>query len=401
MNSEKLWNERFSRYVVEVRRYLRYMLNDHLLFVVLIGLSAGAVIYEKWVRELSPQFPYAIVEAFVLALFVTPSSVRTFLQEADIVFLTPAETKLRPYIQRSLLFSFAVQTLFLLVGLLVIVPLHLRFASMPLSFFSFFLWIWKGWNVWIHWRETHWVERKEIFSNIGRFLLNGVVVYLLLVDVPKFLFLILLVIVTCITIYFWNETKRKPLPWEALIWQEAQAMRRFYRLANLFTDVPHMKEKAKRRLWLDVLLRFSSDFHKEEAFRYLYVRTFSRAGDYFGIYVRLTMIGCVLIYIVPTEYGKALAACFFLYATGIQLFVLSNHHRGHVLVRLYPLPSSTRKKAVLQLLFLLLVVQNLVFVLILTIRNYWVSSAWTLGLGLCFIYWLVFGYFSNRWRGIK
>lgn len=402
MNSRKLWSERFSRYVAEVRRYLRYMLNDHLLFVLFIGLSVGAVLYEKWVRALSPQFPYAVVEAFVLALFLTPSSVRTFLQEADVVFLTPAETKLRPYMQRSLLFSFVVQTLFLLAGVFVVAPLHLRFASMPLSLFAFFLWLWKGWNVWIHWREIHWVEQKaKWIGDIGRFLLNGVAVYFLLVDVPPFLFFVLLVITACISFYFWNVTKQKPLPWEELIWQEAQAMRRFYRLANLFTDVPHIQEKAKRRRWMDVLLRFITDWRKDAAFRYLYVRTFSRAGDYFGVYVRLTMIGCLLLYIVPTGYGKALAACFFLYATGIQLFALSRHHRGHVLVRLYPLSPSMQKKAVLQLLFLLLSVQHVVFVLILIIGSNWAASLWTVGLGLAFIYWLVFYYFSNRWRERK
>lgn len=402
MNSRKLWSERFSRYVAEVRRYLRYMLNDHLLFVLFIGLSVGAVLYEKWVRALSPQFPYAVVEAFVLALFLTPSSVRTFLQEADVVFLTPAETKLRPYMQRSLLFSFVVQTLFLLAGVFVVAPLHLRFASMPLSLFAFFLWLWKGWNVWIHWREIHWVEQKaKWIGDIGRFLLNGVAVYFLLVDVPPFLFFVLLVITACISFYFWNVTKQKPLPWEELIWQEAQAMRRFYRLANLFSDVPHIQEKAKRRRWMDWLLRFITDWRKDAAFRYLYVRTFSRAGDYFGVYVRLTMIGCLLLYIVPTGYGKALAACFFLYATGIQLFALSRHHRGHVLVRLYPLPPSMQKKAVLQLLFLLLSVQHVVFVLILIIGSNWAASLWTVGLGLAFIYWLVFYYFSNRWRERK
>nr|WP_290913178.1 ABC transporter permease [Anoxybacillus sp.] len=402
MNSQQLWNERFRRYVSEIRRYLRYMLNDHLLFVLLIGVGTGAVLYEKWVRALSPQFPYATVEAFVLALFLTPSAVRTFLQEADIVFLTPAETKLRPYMQRSLLFSFVVQTLFLLVGVLVIVPLHLRFAPTSLTFFVFFLWLLKGWNVWIHWREVHWVEQKARWiGNIGRFFLNGVVVYFLLVDVPLVLFLVLLVIMLFISFYFWNATKRKPLPWEELIWQEAQAMRRFYRLANLFTDVPHMKEKVKRRRWMEMSFTFITDWRKEAAFRYLYVRTFSRAGDYFGIYVRLTMIGCLLIYIVPTGYGKALAACFFLYATGIQLFALSRHHRGHVLVSLYPLPPSMQKKAVLQLLFLLLSVQHVVFVLILIIEKNWVASLWTVGLGGAFIYWIVFRYFSNRWRERK
>lgn len=43
-DSKVLWKERFSAYTTEVMRYLRYMFNDHLLFVLVIGLGAGIFI---------------------------------------------------------------------------------------------------------------------------------------------------------------------------------------------------------------------------------------------------------------------------------------------------------------------------------------------------------------------
>lgn len=398
IDSRRLWKERFSRYVSEIRRYLRYMLNDHLLFVLLIGLGAGAVMYEKWVQALSPHFPYAVVEAGIFAVLLAYSPIRTFLKEADIVFLLPAEKQLGSYIRCSFLFSLVVQACFLLLGLLAVAPLHFRFATVPLWSLALILWLLKGWNLFISWKETHLIDSKaKWIRNIGRIWLNSVAVYFVLMNAP-FLFLLSLVgIMITITFYFMNATKQKALPWEQLILQEERAVMRFYRLANLFTDVPHLKEQAKRRRWLDLPLKFIS-MRKENAFRYLYARTFVRAGDYFGLYVRLTVIGCFLVYMVPNEYGKVITALFFLYATGVQLFALSRHHRGHVLIQLYPLPVATQKKALLQLLLWLLLLQNVLFSLVLAVSGLWTASLSLLVLGVVFSYWLLFMYLNHRWR---
>ena len=51
------------------------------------------------------------------------------------------------------------------------------------------------------------------------------------------------------------------LKWDLLIAQEEKRMASFYRLANLFTDVPKLKDTVKRRKWLDIIHSTEFPFH--------------------------------------------------------------------------------------------------------------------------------------------
>ena len=42
---ENLWKERVQLHTVELRKYLKYIFNDHLLFVAIFALGAGAFYY--------------------------------------------------------------------------------------------------------------------------------------------------------------------------------------------------------------------------------------------------------------------------------------------------------------------------------------------------------------------
>ena len=46
-------------------------------------------------------------------------------------------------------------------------------------------------------------------------------------------------------VYYKQQTKEKGLKWEFLIEQDESRMTSFYRLANLFTDVPKLKNQVK------------------------------------------------------------------------------------------------------------------------------------------------------------
>jgi ABC-2 type transport system permease protein len=396
INGRQLWNDRLYQEARKMRRYLRYMLNDHLLFILLIGIGLGAVAYHHWVQTLPPHFPYPIVAALVFSFVLTFGSLRTLLQEADIVFLLPAETKLRPYIQRAFLLNFLLQAYGLLLVWLAIVPLHRKFSAVSVWLLFFVLLVLKGWNLFISWKGNYFIEPlTHRLSAISRFGLNAAFVYFLLSDASAFFLLALCALIAGITFYIVRATKRKGWKWERIIEQEAKAARTFYRIANLFTDVPQWKEEAKRRRWLDFLV-LMIPYQQKNTFLYLYVRTFIRSGGYLGLYIRLIAIGLLLLYIVPSAYGKIAVSLFFLYITGFQLFALIDHHRTNLWIRLYPFPDDMRKQAVCRLLFFLLIVQNSVFSLFLFLLGagaIWIAS-WAAG--AVFSYWLLFHYLSNR-----
>jgi ABC-2 type transport system permease protein len=396
MDGKQLWRDRLEQEIRNIRLYLRYMLNGHLLFVLMVALGGGALAYHRWVQTLPSTFPYATVAAVVFSFALTFGSIRTLFQEADIVFLLPVEAKLRPYIQQAFVMSFVLHGYGLLLLLLVAAPLHHRFSSVSLWLFFLVLLMLKGWNLWISWKGNYFIEPSfHRLSMAVRFGMNALFLYFLLVGAPVLFLFALTMIIIGVAVYLQQETKQKGWKWERIIEQEAKAVRTFYRIANMFTDVPQWKEEAKRRRWLDFIVEMIP-YGQQNTFLYLYVRTLIRTGGYLGLYIRLTIIGCLLLYIIPNEYGKMAAAFFFLYITGFQLFALHDHHRAILWMRLYPLAKSLQVQAVCRLLFLLLIVQNCAFHLFLTwiaIRPLWVAS-WIAG--NMFSYWLIFHYFVKR-----
>ena len=101
MNSQNLWKERYLGYINETQKYLRYIFNGHLVFVMVLVLGGLAYYYSDWVKTLNNDFPAALIMAFVLSIIVTRSPINTFLKEPDTVFLLPLETKLRSYFKNT------------------------------------------------------------------------------------------------------------------------------------------------------------------------------------------------------------------------------------------------------------------------------------------------------------
>src|SRR5699024_10835108 len=85
---------------------------------------------------------------------------------------------------------------------------------------------------------------------------------------------------------FHVSRKQPGIVWDLLVEKDHSRMQFFYRIANMFTDVPHLKNRAKRRKYLDGLIA-KIPFAKKYTYDYLYRITFIRSGDYLNMYVRL------------------------------------------------------------------------------------------------------------------
>ena len=140
-------------------------------------------------------------------------------------------------------------------------------------------------------------ESDAMFARYDRllcFALNAVALYFFL-DGALLLRAVVLVLQILYGLYFFGRNKERTVPWELLISLEEQRLMRFYRFANLFTDVPHLRSQVKRRKVFDRLLE-RIPFQRDRAEFYLYTRTFLRGGDYFGLFVRLSLIGGIIVW---------------------------------------------------------------------------------------------------------
>ncbi|MDA2175332.1 ABC transporter permease EcsB [Bacillus cereus] len=365
MNSTALWKERFRHFLQEVRTYSKYVFNDHLKFIFVFIIGAGAYYYQQWLQTLTTSFPTALVMAVLIGLVLTAGSIQTLLKEADLVYLLPVEGKLKPYFTKAFLFTFMIQLYIIAIVAAALAPLY--FQQMKQTGAGY-IWIVlafvivKAWNLFVAWEKSFLtdqnIQRADWFI---RFILNGVFVYFL-VERTSVLFIggIVLLMVLYLAIMH-QMVKGKPLNWEYLISEEGKKMMLLYRIANMFVDVPALKERVARRKWLDFIL---SMIGEKRTYLYLYTRTFLRSGNYFGLYVRLLALGGVILYFIPFLYGRFIVSLIFLYLIGYQLLTLWKHHRMKIWLDLYPVGGEEKKKDFLTLLNAILITGSVIFTII-------------------------------------
>ncbi|MFV0941505.1 ABC transporter permease EcsB [Bacillus pacificus] len=365
MNSTALWKERFRHFLQEVRTYSKYVFNDHLKFIFVFIIGAGAYYYQQWLQTLTPSFPTALVMAVLLGLVLTAGSIQTLLKEADLVYLLPVEQKLKPYFTKAFLFTFMIQLYIIAIVAAALAPLY--FQQMKQTGATY-IWIViafvivKVWNLFVAWEKSFLtdqnIQRADWFI---RFILNALFVYFL-VERTSVIFIagIVLLMVLYLAIMY-QMVKGKPLNWEYLISEEGKKMMMLYRIANMFVDVPALKERVARRKWLDFSL---SMIGEKRTYLYLYTRTFLRSGNYFGLYVRLLVLGGVILYFIPFLYGRFIVSLIFLYLIGYQLLTLWKHHRMKIWLDLYPVGGEEKKKDFLTLLNAILITGSIIFTII-------------------------------------
>lgn len=157
-----IWKTRIEEYVKETRSYLKYMLNDHLVIVMIFFLAGAASWYSKWLKEMPEGFPAYWVMAVIFSFILTGSYVRTLIKEADLVFLLPLEAKMEPYFQQAFRFSFLTQLFPLAAAALALAPLYLEASGKAFSAYFILLiqlLVLKGWNTAMQWRMTFFGEK--------------------------------------------------------------------------------------------------------------------------------------------------------------------------------------------------------------------------------------------------
>jgi ABC-2 type transport system permease protein len=398
-DEKKLWKDRSVHRLKEFGVYLRYILNGHLVVVLLFLIGTAAFYYQNWISTLSQEFPAEIIIAVILGVFLTHSPVYTFLLEADQVFLIPLETRLKGYFLRSGLLSLVFQGYILLMVLAIVMPMYAHVSANGYQSFFIFLIILlviKGWNIAVNWKIHYYVQPAVYtWDMFVRYFINVLVTFLLFNNAHFLFLLIIAVIMASYYRAFSVRTKKMGLKWDLLIAQEEKRMASFYRLANLFTDVPKLKDTVKRRKWLDWLIKRIS-FSQDKTYDYLFARTFLRSSDYLGLFIRLTVIGGIALYFISFGAGQILLSLLFIYLTGFQLLPLWNHHQNKLWIDLYPVTQDHKTTAFHSLLMRILIIQSSIFTVIILFKGEWMFSVFILLSGLLFSFLFVNVYSKKR-----
>lgn len=401
-NAEKLFKQRLNNHLKQLSRYLRYIFNGHIAVAMIFLISAMAVFYQEWLTTLPDDFPASIIIGFLFGLIATYNPVRTLLQKPDLMFLIAAEHQLYPYFRRTLLYSFVTQIYVVFLLAAVLGPLYFHiFANRSGKIYLLtivVLLIVKGWNLMANWwlLKVRQVNLYRLHLLIRLLLSVGIFVFLIEQKMVHTIVMTILFIGLFLYTYYLQK-RHVGIPWNELVGLEERHLQKFYRFANLFTDVPHIKVPLKKRQWLVSFVQRFVPFKQSHTFDYLFRLTFLRSGDYLGMYIRLLVIGSVAIYFVDHLWLKFSFVILFLYMSCFQLITLYRHHRIIMWLDLYPVSLMSREQSFLRLLYELTLLKSLIFtvILFLSVSNFLLFLL-SLGLSILFVLLFMNGYVKRK-----
>lgn len=402
LNAKNLFKERLSNHAKQLSRYMRYIFNGHIAVAMIFLISALAVFYQEWLTTLPKDFPAEVIIGALFGVVVTYNPIRTLLKKPDLMFLMVAEQQLYPYFRRTLIYSYLTQMYVVFMLAAVLGPLYFHvFDSRPgkIYFLTIIvLLVVKGWNLIANWWmlkvRNRLLFRLHLLTRLG---LN-IAIFIFLIEQQLVLASLTTLVFGGLFIYtYYLQSKFIGIPWNELVELEERHLQTFYRLANLFTDVPDIKAPLKKRQWLVYFVQRFVPIQEKYTYDYLYRLTFLRSGDYLGMYIRLLVIGSIAIYFIDHLWIKLLFIILFIYMSSFQMITLYKHYRTNIWLDLYPVPLKSRQRAFIQLLFELTFLKAFIF----TVVFLW-SSAHLLmfilavGASVLFILFFINGYVKQK-----
>lgn len=346
----EMWGKRFFHYMQELQRYLQYIFTGHLAIVLVFAIGAGGYTYSEWLKEVPTDFPAAILTAIIIGGALVYSPPVTLLKEADSVFFLPLETKLPHYLKKALKWTTFSQIPLPFILFVVALPLlsttETASTTILLWLAAFILvlkWVFVETEFAVHFARSGygiWQDRFIRFIIAGSFIYLWLSPYFYLIVVPA-------AILAIYTIYWAKQKGQKPFPYEHFIQLEQNRMMRFYRFANYFTDVPHLKGAVSRRGWLSFLMT-SPEFGKTMSQSFLIRRTFLRTDDIFWLWVRLTVISVAATYLITIPIATVIFVAALAFASSIQLIYALRSSDAFRMDMLFPEPSTARENAIRQ-----------------------------------------------------
>lgn len=361
----EIWSKRFEHYLNEVQKYMRFVFTGHLALVLVFVIGGLGYQYSEWLKVVKPSFPAEIIVALVIGILIGFSRPVTLLKEPDQVYLLPLERKMKQYFKKALNWTFWSQSVLVILCYIVTIPLLntvTELSAAEIWFGLVVIILLKMLNVLIEFNYRYKSRGQKIYiDRFTRIVLSVLTIYFLLTKgfVWCLPFLIIFIIDLIVLM---NQVKKEPIPYEHFIKLEQNRMMGFYRFANYFTDVPHLKGSIKRRSWLNFLYKLVP-YGKKNSQSFLVYRTFIRTDDHFFLWVRLTVISGIIALFVNIPIVTWIVAGALSFATTLQLKYALLSKVEFRMDMLYPIDEKSRGLAVQKMLRLFMIVQGAIVLL--------------------------------------
>lgn len=390
-----LWKKRLNLYLKRMIKYYRYVFNDHFVIALLFLLGGISYTYSNFIKSLNVDLSYPWAKPVViiaLLVMLQFGKVGTLIDEPDKVFLLPQEKGMREYLMKAQKRAWVSNSVIQIVVWIVLLPfiyygVHLNLVESIILLLS---------QVALKVAQVNlfFIRAFEAKYQAGKYsLILNYVVPLIVYTLGLYASIYFALGITVgLILYLKSLPKNKIIQWNYLIDVEKLRLMRKYSFFNLFTDVPQVKKKAKRRKYLDWLIpKFKN------VYGYLFIRAIIRNGEYSGLYVRLTVIEFIVLLFIPKFWLSLVIGMLFIYLIGFQMLPLYKYFDDNVFVHLYPLETNSKGKEFKSILLALLIINAFIsaIAVYIAIPNLLLSGAF-LALVLVESILFVYGYANLR-----
>ena len=390
-----LWKKRLNLYLKRMIKYYRYVFNDHFVIALLFLLGGISYTYSNFIKSLNMDLSYPWAKPVViiaLLVMLQFGKVGTLIDEPDKVFLLPQEKGMREYLMKAQKRTWVSNSVIQIVVWIVLLPfiyygVHLNLVESIILLLS---------QVALKVAQVNlfFIRAFEAKYQAGKYsLIFNYVVPLIVYMLGLYASIYFALGITVgLILYLKSLPKNKIIQWNYLIDVEKLRLMRKYSFFNLFTDVPQIKKKAKRRKYLDWLIpKFKN------VYGYLFIRAIIRNGEYSGLYVRLTVIEFIVLLFIPKFWLSLVIGMLFIYLIGFQMLPLYKYFDDNVFVHLYPLETNSKGKEFKSILLALLIINAFLatIAVYIAIQNILLSGAF-LALVLVESILFVYGYANLR-----
>ncbi|KIX91433.1 multidrug ABC transporter ATP-binding protein [Staphylococcus microti] len=319
MTAQQLFANRYRAKRKEKQYYNKFIFNGHFTVFLVILIGAFILGYGEWLRNIPKGIDYFLLISIVLAVS-SNFPLKTYLEEADSLFLLPYELQMTTYIQQSIWMSFFTRLPLQIVLLVIAYPLvhtlvpHQTLAFVMVVVFSI---IFPLLGLLIKW---HWFVYgiKPWAIHIVLFVIYLLGYYIMLATQSWYSFGSMIVLLI-LYVVLKKLTLQKRLPWAFLIKQARQHQVNYYKFVSMFTDVKGLQEGAVRRRYLDFLLATPKTFNEQVMYPYLFKRNFLRGKDAFNLTLRLMIIAVLLMIWLSQPFVSLIIGCMAMYILILQM----------------------------------------------------------------------------------
>ena len=344
-----IWKRRIGEYVQETQKYLQYVFTGHLVIVLLFVLGAVGMTYSEWLETVPATFPAAPIVAGLIGATLMRRTPVTLLREADAVYFLPLEGKLSTYTNEALKWTRMTKLFLPLVGTIVLLPLLRATGHTIVVTWSLiaFVVLYTLYGTRVEFAFRHLYRGEHILTLYAmHFAVGAGVVYSLVEGWYVVAAVVALAYVAFTQQRIVRNVSTEPFPFAHFIELEQRRMMSFYRFANYFTDVPHVKGGIRRRSYMSWLFPNARPFDRAKSYRYLVMRQFVRTDDLFRLYLRLTALMVLGVAFIETEWMLVLFVGALQYALVSQLIVNLRKRPVFSMDQLFPITEVDRRRSI-------------------------------------------------------